>query len=111
MKVVTWIYLRPVFVVESSQMKCEPNYILSDAQQQALPSEKLISECPLHPVSITGFPKASAAVLVNVQSGGMGERSTEIAFKWLGSMLVQKHTQQPSMPSFISYLMIHLQPS
>ncbi len=34
-------------------MKCGPNYILSDALQQALPSEKLISECPLHPVSIT----------------------------------------------------------
>lgn len=62
MKAVTWIYLRPVFIGQSSQMKCGPNYILSDAQQQVLPSEKLISECPLRPVSITGFPKASAAV-------------------------------------------------
>lgn len=56
-------------------MKCEPNYILSGAQQQALPSEKLISECPLHPVSITAFPKVSAAVLVNVQS--VGNRQTQ----------------------------------
>lgn len=36
-----------------SQMKCGPNYILSDALQPALPSEKLISECPLLPISIT----------------------------------------------------------
>lgn len=28
------------------QMKCGPNYILSDALQRTLPSEKLISECP-----------------------------------------------------------------
>lgn len=33
-------------------MKCGPNYILSDAPQQTLPSEKLISECPPQPFSI-----------------------------------------------------------
>lgn len=99
MKAVTWIYLRPVFVVQSSQMECEPNYILSDAQQQALPPEKLISECPLHPVSITGFPKASAAVYA--PSGGMGELSTGIASKRLSLMLVNKQTQQASTPSFM----------
>lgn len=93
-------------------MKCEPNYILSDAQQQALPSEKLISEWPLHRVSITGYPKASAAVVVNVQSGGgIGERTTEIASKWLSLMVVHKQTQQASMSSFVSYLMNPFQPS
>lgn len=81
-------------------MECEPNYILSDAQQQALSPEKLISECPLHPVSITGFPKASAAVCVP-PSGGMGERSTEIASERHGLMLVNKQTQQASTPSFM----------
>lgn len=37
----------------SSQMKCGPNYILSDALQQTLPSEKLISECPPQSASVT----------------------------------------------------------
>lgn len=79
-------------------MKCKPNYILSDAQQQALPSEKLISECPLHPVSITGFSNESAAIIVNVQCGTSREHSTEIASECLGLVLafqkVQKQIQQ-----------------
>lgn len=83
-------------------MECEPNYILSDAQQQALPSEKLISECPPHPLYVTGFSNAPAAILVNVQRGTSGKRAP----KWLASVsAVQKQILQVSLPALIRGLL------